>query len=141
MTITFYKTENEPIALNKVLTNPTNISGAFRDSVDTLSPVFAVEQNPTGFNYLKAFDKYYFITKPPEIIRTGLYLVECHEDVLQTFQSGIKNLKGIVARNEFLIDAYIPDSKIPQRNFTKRASKKIGNPFSYNTDIIIQTVG
>lgn len=96
-------------------------AGTFRTPLDFVHPTFYIESDK-GFpwNYLRLQNtagdynvtyRYYFITKVT-CINYNMYEVECVEDVLTTFGDIIYAYGyGMVDRNEFTYNDYIPDKR------------------------------
>lgn len=141
MEFILYKTVSDNTALSKELTNGLTVSGTMRDGVSTLTPQFLIETDPRPYNYLYAFGKYYFINPDTVLYRNGIFEMSAREDVLYTFSEQIKQISGIVEYSENTANTYISDNRIKQYQYTKRQTKKIGQPFSYNSQIILQTIG
>lgn len=104
---------NEP--MNKISKSPETkytLSGTLRDESSIVDPVILVEKdNPLDANYayIEAFRRYYYI-KDITSVRTGLWRVTMHTDVLKTFSEGILNSPCIVAKSSSRFNLYLNDS-------------------------------
>ena len=83
-----------------------------RDESSIVDPVILVEkEDPLDANYayIEAFRRYYYI-KDITSVRTGLWRVTMHTDVLKTFSEGILNSPCIVAKSSSRFNLYLNDS-------------------------------
>lgn len=102
MDITFYINNSEKNKISKNLTNNTHISGTLRNETGVMNPVILIHSvNPTKFNYvyIPEFNRYYFITNMVSI-RTDIWQVKLHVDVLMSFKDSLKNVKVILNDSE-----------------------------------------
>lgn len=122
MTITLYKCNCEPEYVNKTpyLSSPLEMNGNFRDESDALNPQILIEFNdiPTiaimpdyNYMYIPVLERWYYITDM-RMVRTGLWSIAGHVDVLHTYQNQIKLNHAIIARQEFLYNLDIMDTKL-----------------------------
>lgn len=95
MTINLYNYADDNKLVHKDLTGLTtqSLNGTLRDEGDFIDPVFTTVTDPTGMNYcyIPAFERYYFI-RDIVVVRTGLWEVSCHVDVLKTYEDSIHQL-------------------------------------------------
>lgn len=102
MDITFYINNSEKNKISKNLTNNTHISGTLRNETGVMNPVILIHSvNPTKFNYvyIPEFNRYYFITDMVSI-RTDIWQIKLHVDVLMSFKNSLKNVKVILNDSE-----------------------------------------
>ena len=111
--IGFYNNTEE---LNKITKSPTlvrTLTGTLREETDVVNPVIMIEYNGVldDVNYMRiqALHRWYFITRI-ESVRTGLWRVYAHCDVLKTYSEGILGTEAVVARNEKRWNLFINDS-------------------------------
>lgn len=107
---------NNTEELNKITKNPTNVmtlTGTLREETDIVNPEINIYYDGVLVNvnymYIPIFNRYYFITKI-DSIRTGLWRVSAHCDVLKTYADGILNTEAVIARNENKYNLMINDS-------------------------------
>lgn len=127
---------NNQEELNKISKNPSSVlsvTGELREETSIIDPVVIIEYNGTltnvNYAYIGTFHRYYFITQI-ESVRTGLWRVCMHCDVLKTYAQGILACKCVVARNEnqfnlLLNDAYFKvysDPRVQVLNFPQKFS-------------------
>lgn len=120
MDITLYNCTAEPNMLDKsgYLTSVASYSGAVaRHNVDMISPEITLEESATNivsanYCYISDFGRYYQIVEKSCDVN-GLWKLSLKEDVLMSFKNSILNLSGIVARQHYNYDMYLPDNMIP----------------------------
>lgn len=107
---------NNTEELNKIRKSPTlvrTLTGTLREETDIVDPVILIEYNGTltDVNYMRiqALNRWYFITKI-ESVRTGLWRVYAHCDVLKTYAEEILAHEAVVARNEKRWNLFLNDS-------------------------------
>ena len=105
MEITLYTNESEKNKLDKTITNSVLLEGNLRDESSIINPIILISSNkediPYMYNYayIPAFGRYYFITDI-ESVRTGIWRVSMHVDVLMSYKEQIKNLNVIINNSE-----------------------------------------
>lgn len=111
--ITFMNNQEE---LNKITKRPSSVmtlTGHLREETDIVNPVINIEYDGTltnvNYMWIPEFHRYYFITKI-ESVRTGLWRVYAHCDVLKTYAEGILGTPCVVARNEKQYNLMLNDS-------------------------------
>ena len=111
--ITFMNNQEE---LNKISKRPATVmtlSGHLREETDIVNPVINIEYSGTltnvNYMWIPEFHRYYFITKI-ESVRTGLWRVYAHCDVLKTYSEAILGTPCVVARNESQFNLMLNDS-------------------------------
>lgn len=105
MEITLYTNESEKNKLEKTLDHSILLEGTLRDESSIINPIILISSNkediPYMYNYayIPAFGRYYFITDI-ESVRTGIWRVSMHVDVLMSYKEQIKNLNVIINNSE-----------------------------------------
>lgn len=117
--INLYNNSSESNRVDKssYLESVGTINGVLRDECNIIDPVINLElSNPPVFNYIyiPTFNRYYFV-KEFDFVRTGLYRLKLHVDVLMSYKDAIKNLECLVTRNEHRYNKYI-SSRLPTKN-------------------------
>lgn len=107
---------NNQQELNKITKSPTTVmtlTGTLRDEANIVDPVIMIEYDGvlTNCNYMRieTFNRYYFITKI-ESVRTGLWRVYGHCDVLKTYSEAILGTEAVIARSETKWNLLINDA-------------------------------
>ena len=104
---------NEP--MNKISKSPEalfTLEGTLKDESSVVDPVILIEhENPVNANYayISVFNRYYYI-KDIECVRSGLWRVHMHTDVLKTFSDGILDSPCIVAKSSSRFNLYLNDA-------------------------------
>lgn len=123
MTITLYDNRSDNNYINKRIYEITTVVGTLRDSCSVLEPTILIEaENLSRANYMHIpeFGRYYYITNIVSV-RTGLWAISGHVDVLYTYSSEIRSCGAIIARQQNLYNLYLDDDKFlvnAQRMFT-----------------------
>ena len=105
MEITLYTNESEKNKLEKTITNSILLEGNLRDESSIINPIILISSNKEditymyNYAYIPAFGRYYFITDI-ESVRTGIWRVSMHVDVLMSYKEQIKNLNVIINNSE-----------------------------------------
>lgn len=124
MTISFYKTADDPKKLNKTFTNvgsgEATLSATVNNTDDTitlLSPAFIVASNSAYFTathiYVNDLGKRYYYINNITLMTGGKLLISCSVDVLATYATAISSCVGTAIRSESAGINKIPDSKYP----------------------------
>ena len=107
---------NNQEELNKISKNPSSVrtlTGTLREKTDIINPQIDVEYSgtltDTNYMYIAEFHRYYFITKI-ESVRTGLWRIYAHCDVLKTYSQAILGTEAVVARSETRYNLLLNDS-------------------------------
>ena len=157
--IRFYKNTSDNKFVTKTLVHLGTIYNVVMlDDYDVLNPVLIVEQltsniqNTSGQLYATFTEdvkdakidyfsiqistrpiKYYYLSRPAEIIDNKFIRLTLHEDVLMTYSSYIKGSYAIVRRNENLYNLYIEDTKIGTYANPLVRRKEFPNGFNTST--------
>ena len=104
MRITFYTNKSEKNALTKVKTQIVRLDGTLKDGTSILDPsvlCYHLDSYIPDINYfyIDEFARYYFITGV-EIVRTDLWQISGHVDVLATYKDQILANRAIIQRNQ-----------------------------------------
>ena len=102
MKITLYTNNSEKNKLEKNLTNAKEFSGNLREESSIVNPSILIQtENPSSYNYayIPEFKRYYFIIDAVSV-RTNIWRLSLHTDVLMSFKDGIKNAPVILSDTE-----------------------------------------
>ena len=111
MNVTLYKNTSEKAKVGKTLTSASVHTGTLREGCEVVNPTIIVEGvNLSDFNYMyiPEFHRYYFITGITSV-KKGLWQIDGHCDVLETYQAQIKAQKAVVERQENDYNLYLND--------------------------------
>ena len=105
---------NEP--MNKISKDPQtlfSLEGTLREECTMMDPVILVEKSGAlgniNYAYIAEFRRFYYI-KNIESVRTNLWRISMHTDVLKTFSEGILNSPAIVAKATGKFNLYLNDT-------------------------------
>lgn len=104
---------SDKVALSKNISTITTLSGTLRNETSIINPVILIEGDISGVincNYMTipVFGRQYFITDIRSI-RSNLYEVSGHVDVLSTYASAIRGNSAIIRRQENEWNLYLND--------------------------------
>lgn len=102
MKLYLYNTHSERNRLEKALEGEIRTTGNFTDEFDLSDPVIMLENANimrSNYAYMPEMERYYFI-ESVDIVRTGMYRVKLHIDVLMTYKAQIKELEVVVSGSQ-----------------------------------------
>ena len=104
MRITFYTNNSEKNALTKNLTQIVRLDGTLKDGTSIIDPsilCYNIDRFIADINYfyIDETGRYYFINGV-EVVRTGLWQISGHVDVLSTYKTAILQNRAIIQRSE-----------------------------------------
>lgn len=110
----YNKSETERVS--KELDTICEMSGSLKDGTSIIDPVILVQAKPatvqqivsSNYLYIPDFGRYYFVNNISSI-RTNLWELTCHVDVLQTYVEEIKLQSAIIQRQENTWNLYLND--------------------------------
>lgn len=148
-TITLYQNtaENNRVDKTNYLTSVGSINGALRSECSILRPSIIIAQDtlPTfNYVYIAVFGRYYFVTGITSV-NFGLWRIELNTDVLMTYQTGVKSLTAIIARqendyNDDLIDTEVPTEKEPTVTYQLIANNVLNTQETADNHSFVVTV-
>ena len=100
MNIVLYKNNSPNNYVTKQLAGALTLNGSLRDESSVIDPVIMIEgDNFSTYNYLyiSQFSRFYFI-RNIESVRTRLWRITCHVDVLNTYRSQIRSHMAIISK-------------------------------------------
>lgn len=114
MTLTLYTNESADNVVTKTLSQAlATLTGTLRNDCSIIDPVIEVEGINNAIaavcNYalIAEFGRYYFVKN---IEFTGkLFRIHMHVDVLSSFQTDLKKLDAVIARQENRYNLYLQD--------------------------------
>lgn len=134
---------NNQEELNKITKSPAlvmTLIGTLREETDMVDPQITVEYSGTLHNvnymHIGTFHRYYFITKI-ESIRTGLWRIYAHCDVLKTYAEGILGTPAVISRNEKEYNLYLDDSMFKVQNNPRLQIAKFPGKFTGESYVLV----
>lgn len=129
--------------LNKINKSPTSVmtlQGELRDETSIIDPDILVEYDGAltnvNYMYISTFHRYYFITNI-ESVRTKLWRISAHCDVLKTYSEGILGTPAVVARNENKYNLLLDDSMFKVQSNPRLQVAKFPNSFTGQSYVLI----
>lgn len=127
--IIFYNMKSEKNKIGKTKEELFTLQGVLREETSIINPSITIETDIVpiaNYIYIPIFNRYYFITDITSI-RNKLWKIECHVDVLDSYEAQIKSLNGIISRQENLYNLYLKDDKLQVKSDTFTLDNRIGN--------------
>ena len=108
--------KSEPEKVTKELTTLATITGSLKEGTSVINPTILIQGTPVTVqqivtsNYLRIpdFGRYYFI-RDISSVRTNLWEISCHVDVLQSYATQIKAQTAIIQRQKEKWNLYLND--------------------------------
>lgn len=114
MTFTLMKNTSEREALTKSLTTLETLTGSLRNQSSIIDPIIEVTGilpatvTSCNYAYIPEFGRYYFV-KNIISVRTNVWVIQCHVDVLGTYATQIKAQTAVIRRQENSWNLYLDD--------------------------------
>ena len=157
-TCVFFQNTAEPNRVNKTdyLSEQLRVNGNLRDISDVTNPSITFECADdkilkSNYVYIPAFNRYYFINSITSV-RTNLWRVNLHCDVLYSFRNDVLQIKAIIDRQENNFNRYLIDNNMPLSSIPYKEAKEIltddegnGTPFKaqmqeYGYNIVLTAI-
>ena len=81
----------------------------------------------TNYLWIQELDRFYYIRNIT--MENGYTIIDCEEDVLMTFRTGIAKKGAMISRSETNVNVYIPDENMKLLAPTRLKIKKWETPF------------
>ena len=143
MNIVLMLNNSEPERVTKDLQTLATLTGSLKDGTSVINPTILLQGTPATIqqivtsNYLQIpdFGRYYFI-RDISSVRTNLWEISCHVDVLQSYATQIKEQTGIVQRQENKWNLYLNDGSFKVYQNPNVLTKPFPNGFKTNEFVI-----
>ena len=129
--------------LNKITKSPITvmtITGTMREETDIVDPEINVEYAGTltnvNYMYIPELHRYYFITKI-ESVRTNIWRIYAHCDVLKTYAEGILGTEAVVARSESSYNLYLNDAMFKVYSNPRLQCANFPNKFTGESYVLV----
>ena len=94
----------------------SEMTGSLKDGTSIIDPVIIIQGTPattqqivsSNYLYIEDFGRYYFINDISSV-RTNLWEISCHVDVLQSYATQIKAQTAIIQRQKEKWNLYLND--------------------------------
>ena len=143
MTIKLYRNLSEEISIVKNIQDEIEYEGSLRNESSVINPVVFIEaENLSDYNYawIDEFHRFYFI-KNIESVRTNLWRLSMHVDVLTTYADYIKNNNGIMARNANVWNLYYQDDQFKILNYETIQTKAFSVSLTPSSQLVLICAG
>lgn len=97
--------------INKTPESKFSLTGTLKDQCDITNPVILIDRSSpldANYAYIPTFLRYYYITDMVQV-RTNLWEIHMHCDVLKTFSEGILGSPCIAAKSSSRFNLYLND--------------------------------
>lgn len=114
MTLTLMTNTSGRECLMKTTTTLETLTGNLRNQTSIVDPVIevtgilATTVAACNYAYIPEFGRYYFV-KNITSVRTNVWVIECHVDVLKTYATQIKAQTAVIKRQEKKYNLYLND--------------------------------
>lgn len=110
----FYKNlSDERYIQKKLKAIETNVTIHFKNESEVINPTLYISRNidmkDVNYIYIHALKRYYYITEIT--LEMQRYIVQCHVDVLMSFQTEIRNCECIIERSQSKYNTYLDDAE------------------------------
>lgn len=99
--IMIQKNNSENVAIGKSLNTIITVNGVVKNETSIIDPTFLIESDEdimtANYVTIPIWERRYFI-KNIRVIRSGLYEISCHVDVLESFKLEIFRMNAIIQR-------------------------------------------
>lgn len=143
MTIKLYRNLSEEIAVTKNITDEITYTGNLRSESSVIDPVIMIEAvNLADYNYawIEEFHRFYFI-RDISSVRTGLWRLTMHVDVLSTYAGYIKDNNAIMSRNSNVWNLYYQDDQFKILNYETIQTKAFSTSLSPSSEFVLIVAG
>lgn len=135
---------SEPEKMDKEIENIATLNGTLRESTSIINPNILVECGiniAARCNYITipTFNRSYFVRNFTSF-RDGLFIFDCHCDVLSSFKDGIRSNNAIIRRQENLWNLYLNDGSFKVYQNPSVLTKSFPNGFSAH-EIVLAVAG
>lgn len=111
VSIILYNNSSPVNAMDKSLSSIATLTGNLREESELINPTILVERSSmSGVNYaqIPEFDRYYFVERI-ESVRTNLWRLTLHVDVLYTYRAAIRRNRALIYRQQNRFDLMLDD--------------------------------
>lgn len=139
--IVLFKNESENNRVDKTLTELVTITGELRGECSILDPIIRVifssntDIKQVNYMYIATYGRYYFI-RDIRAIRTGVYDISAHVDVLQTYSAGIKAQSAVIRRQENVWNLRLDDGVFKAQQNPRIIQRAFPNGFTTSSYVL-----
>lgn len=121
---------------NKIDKSPVSrlaLEGTLKEETSIVDPVILIEYDGTlnnvNYAHISEFNRWYFITDITSV-RSGIWRVAMHCDVLKTYSEAILGSSGVIARQENAYNLYLNDKSFKAYQYSNIVTKVFPNGFT-----------
>lgn len=143
MTLKIYKMTSEVNKVSKTLSSETTLTGNLKSESSVIDPVILIEaENISDYNYayIEEFHRFYFI-KNIVCVRSNLWRVAMHVDVISTYADYIKQNNGIMSRNSNVWNLYYQDEQFKILNYETIQTKAFSTSLQPSSEFVLIVAG
>lgn len=148
MQVLLYNTTSDAEHLDKDITIISELSSVHPVApVDVMDPIINIGSldintlNSVNYAYIPEYGRYYYVD-PPTVSNNKVSALSLHVDVLMSFSSSIKNLTGLIARQENQYNLYLPDPEFKVYANTDKKTIRFSNvPFTKTPNFLLTVSG
>lgn len=111
ITVELFNNSSPVNAMDKDLSSIASLTGNLREESNVIDPIILIERDSmSNVNYARVseFNRYYFVTEI-ESVRTKLWRVHMHVDVLYTYRDKIRQNRALINRQQNYYDLMLDD--------------------------------
>ena len=111
ITIDLYNNSSPINAMEKSLSSIASLTGNLREESNVIDPTILIERDSianVNYAYIPEFNRYYFVTEI-ESVRTKIWRLHLHVDVLVTYRTKIRQNRGLINRQQNYYDLMLDD--------------------------------
>lgn len=143
--IKFQRNNSENNKIGKSLTDLFTLSGVFKQEVSITDPVLLIESDlPINANYMTiaGFNRSYFI-RSIRSVRTGLWEISAHVDVLESYKTQIKAQKAIIKKtgDSSKWNLYLNDGTFRVYQNPQIVTREFPGGFTGNLEYVLAVAG
>lgn len=143
--MTLYKVSDDNSVVDKTLNNAYPINITFTRDIDIMNPIILIEGNVNisfyNYAYIDVLGRYYYISAV-NASPGNHFEIMMHIDVLKTYSASIKNVIGVISRQENEYNLYLPDPEFKvYANTDKKTLKFSKNPFTKSANFLLTVSG
>ena len=127
-------TTSEANRIDKTVTTMSGISFTVKENTSIMKPTLIITTSSSldkcNYLYIQDWGRYYFVDEVRSV-RNNVYELDCHVDVLYTYQDAIKQCSGVLDNSETTYGSYLADN-VPIKNRPIVTTKKFPQSFKYS---------
>ena len=136
---------SSPETVNKSIYQVAELTGTLKDPTSLTDPVILIESSHTNImqtNYIRIpqFGRYYFVNSIRSI-RTDLYELTCHVDVLMSWKDMLLRNRAIIQRSEKDYELNLDDGSIKVNNNPTIQTKSFPTGFTTSIEFVLAVAG